>query len=415
LARRGLLVSYYFPPTGGGGVQRWAKLIKYLSRYGWEFTIIAHQHVNSSPKDETLLDEIPRNAKIIRTPYSSTGMTSQIKALFFSKSGYWQRWASAFFHITDSRKSWNNDAARYIVEELKNHAYNVIIFTSPPYSLAFLASEIKKKVNCPVLLDLRDPWTINPYKIYPTKLHRFLDQRREKICISKLKVLISAYQSTIDDYQKRVQNFGSKEILILPNGYDEADFRNLDDIEIFQGGAYNIGFSGSVYSHLNTPHPIFKAIYQLKKEGLDIHFHHIGSSVYDLAKLAQKYKIEENIHLWGYTDHKTNLRLLQKMDALCLILDDHWPRSESTIGGKIYEYLRLKIPIFAIVPANGEAARLIKDTNSGITMSAKKEENIIENLKRLVLDKQKFTWNGIEKFNRERQAKVLSDFLDSLI
>jgi hypothetical protein len=77
--------------------------------------------------------------------------------------------------------------------------------------------------------------------------------------------------------------------------------------------------------------------------------------------------------------------------------------------------LRLKIPIFAIVPANGEAARLIKDTNSGITMSAKKEENIIENLKRLVLDKQKFTWNGIEKFNRERQAKVLSDFLDSLI
>jgi hypothetical protein len=103
------------------------------------------------------------------------------------------------------------------------------------------------------------------------------------------------------------------------------------------------------------------------------------------------------------------------MDALCLILDDHWPRSESTIGGKIYEYLRLKIPIFAIVPDNGEAARLIRDTNSGIIMSAKNEEKIFENLKRLVLDKQEFTWNGIEKFSRERQAKVLNDFLKSII
>jgi glycosyltransferase involved in cell wall biosynthesis len=415
LAKRGLLVTYYFPPTGGGGVQRWVKFLKYLSGYGWEFSVITSDHRHSIPIDESLIKELPENIKIIRTGNSSAVESIQEKARFLGESGYWQRWASAFFRITDSRKSWNRIAKKHLFEELEHISYDVIILSSPPYSLALLAAEINQSVNCPVFFDLRDPWTINPYKIYPTKFHHILDERREKKAISKINFLISAYQSTIDNYQKRIKNFGSKKVQILPNGYDEADFRGLKRIDPFNGGKYNIGFSGSIYSHLNVPQPVFNAISRLKNDGIDIHFHHVGNSVYDLSKLAKQFKIEDNVHLWGYNDHKKSLQILQMMDALCLILDDRLPYSENTIGGKVYEYLRLMKPIFAVIPENGEAARIIKKTNSGVVVSARNNEKIVQELISLIHNKQDFTWKGIEEFNREQQAEVLNSFLEAHI
>jgi len=223
---------------------------------------------------------------------------------------------------------------------------------------------------------------------------------------------ISAYQSTIDDYSKRFKNFKSKNILVLPNGYDESDFDHLKKVTPFEGGDYNLGFSGSIYSHLNTPNPVFKAINRLKSEGIDIHFHHIGTSVYDLEKLAKKYNVEDRVHSWGYHNHKKNLEILKMMDALCMILDDHWPHSEHTVGGKFYEYLRLKKPIFAVVPENGEAAKLIDRTNSGVVVSGKNMEMIVQKLKILIQNRQDFTWKGIEEFSREKQAKTLAKFLE---
>jgi len=415
LVKRGLLVSYYFPPVGGGGVQRWLKLLKYISGFGWEFTVITNNQTHSSPEDKTLLQEIPQNVKIIRTQSSGTVETFKSKTPFLKNSGYWQRWASAFFHITDSRSYWNDTSRTFLKEEIANSKYDVIIFTLPPYSLAILASELVKEVKCPVILDMRDPWTINPYKIYPTPLHRFLDERREVKSISKLSFLISAYESTFHNYRKRIPNFDSKKILVLPNGYDESDFKEIKSAESFHGSTYNLGFLGSVYSHLNTPHAIFEAIEKLKQEKIDVHFHHIGTSVYDLLKLAKKYGIEESIHTWGYTDHKRSLQILQNMDAVCLILDDRWPRSEYTIGGKFYEYLRLKKPIFALVPEEGEAARIIKNTNSGIVLSARDNDQIVLKLRSLLLEKQQFSWEGIEAYSRERQASVLNEFLNQII
>ena len=412
MAKRGLVISYYFPPTGGGGVQRWVKLLKYLAEYGWEFSVIANTHSISSPKDESLLKELPENVNIIRTQKSKIAVSIQKKTPFLRQSGYWQRWISAFFRITDSRKAWNNIAREYLNEELKHHKYDAIIFTSPPYSLAFLAAEIEQQVDCPVFLDLRDPWTINPYKIYPTLLHRLWDKKREISSITKIKYLISAYQSTIDDYNGRIDNFSTKKVLILPNGFDEADFDHLDKLTSFKGGEFNIGFSGSIYSHLNTPHPLFNAMSRLKEEGLDIHFHHIGTSVYDLSQLAKKYSIEEKVHIWGYHSHKKSLEILNMMDVLCIILDDSLPYAENTVGGKFYEYLRLKKPIFAIVPENGEAAKLIYKTNAGIVVSGRNIEKVVKKLKRLIQNRQDFSWQGIEEFNRQRQAQALYNFLE---
>lgn len=412
MAKSGLIVSYYFPPTGGGGVQRWVKFAKYLSSYGWDLTIIANEHQPKSPRDESLLNELPKNIEIIRIKNPSSIGFIQNKMRFINKSGYWQRWMSAFFNITDSRKSWNKKAKEAINKKLKINKYDAIIFTSPPYSLALLAAELTDEINSPVYLDLRDPWTLNPYKIYPTFLHLRFDRKRESTAISKIKNIISAYQAPLEDYSHRIEEFTQKRILLLPNGYDEQDFIGLDKKDLAGDGQFNIGFSGSIYSHLNSPDNIFKVIKNLNSEGYNIHFHHVGTSVYDLNTLAKKFSIEENIHLWGYKSHIECLEILDGMDALCLILDDRFTNADNTIGGKFYEYLRLKKPILAIVPKQGEAAKVIKKTNSGLVVSGTDLKEVERTLKNLITAGTKFSWNDIEEYSRQRQALVLKNYLE---
>jgi hypothetical protein len=412
LAKNGLIVSYYFPPTGGGGVQRWLKFTKYLSRFGWNLTVIADAHHPRSPRDESLLKELPQAVEIIRIQNRpSTGFLEQ-KIRYLYKSGYWQRWLSAFFNITDSRKSWNKKVLKVIYGKLANKNYDAIIITSPPYSLVLLAAELTDKVEIPVYLDFRDPWTLNPYKIYPTIFHRLIDRSRETAAIKKIKNIISAYQAPLDDYKSRIEPFSNKRTLLLPNGYDESDFVQLAENNRANDRNYNIGFSGSVYSHLNTPHMVFRTIKNLNSEGYNIHFHHVGTSVYDLNKLAQKFKIEDNIHLWGYKSHWECLEILNRMDALCLILDDRLTNAENTIGGKFYEYLRLQKPIFAIVPTEGEAAKVIRKTNSGVIVSANDMRAMKQILKKLIAAEYEFSWENIDEYNREKQAQILRNFLE---
>jgi glycosyltransferase involved in cell wall biosynthesis len=415
LARRGLIVSYYFPPTGGGGVQRWLKLIKYLSRLDWCFTVISSSHDTINPQDSTLLEEIPENTRLIPLPETAAHPVFRSVPSFLRKSGYWQRWVSAFINITDSRMSWNKKAKNYLLHELQNNKYDTVILTSPPYSLALLAAELTDEVNIPVILDLRDPWTINPYKIYPTAWHLKSDRRREEKAIAKIAAIISAYQSTVDDYNNRIPGFKDKPVLVLPNGYDEADFSGLNQSPQKMSEDFNIGFSGSLYSHLNTPGALFAAIAALKKENISVKFHHIGTSVYNLRTLAEKYDITENITEWGYRTHAACLEILQQMDAFCLLLDDHWPNSRYTVGGKFYEYLRLRKPVLAIVPDEGEAAALIRETDCGIVASAADATEVITAIKKLIDKEIPFAWKNLDKFNRENQAEQLVTFLDQQI
>ena len=414
MAKRGLVVSYYFPPTGGGGVQRWLKLIKYLSQYEWEFTVIANEHESSSPRDDSLLDEIPESTKIIRTTKAASVGSLRTRIPFLSKSGYWQRWLSALFHVTDSRMNWNKTARKQIVAEIQNDTYDVIILSSPPYSMAILAAALTNYTQCPVVLDLRDPWTINPYKIYPTILHVVLDRKREIRTIQDIKYIISAYQAPLDDYFRHVAEFEKKQVLLLPNGFDDEDFRDLKPIRLTDSGQLNIGFSGSIYSHLNRPDLIFEAIGLLKKENIEIHFHHIGTSVCDISDLADKYQISDQVHQWGYKNHHECLTILQSLDVLCIILDDRWPNAKYTIGGKFYEYLRFKKPILAVVPEDGEAARVIKQTDSGVTIYGKNVKKIAALLKKLIKKELSFSWKGVEEFSRENQAADLNSYLEKI-
>ncbi|MFC2088549.1 glycosyltransferase family 4 protein [Calditrichota bacterium] len=411
MVKHGLIVSYYFPPTGGGGVQRWTKFIKYLSRLGWQFTVITHQNSTHSTYDESLEAELPQSLKIVRIVESKKNLPV---SNFKSNGSYWQRWLSAFYYIPDSRKSWNKILWGKLICEIDNSNFDVVICTIPPYSLAKIATKLTQKYShLPVVLDMRDPWTINPYKIHPTIFHLKQDRKYENSNISAINNYVYAYQSTLDYYKESVNNFTNKSNIVIPNGFDKEDFVDLKSESLKTKSGFNIAFSGTFYSHLNNPKPLFKAIAALKAQGEIIYFHHIGKSVYDVKKLAGKLGVDNQVMIWGYQSHQKCLEILKAMDAFVVILDESVKNADKTAGGKIYEYLGFKKPILAIVPENGEATKIINLTNSGIICSYKNIQEIVEAIKKIKVAN--FKYNKIEQFSRESQAQQLNKFIEKII
>ena len=224
----GLIISYYFPPAGGGGVQRWLKLVKYLSRCDWEFTVLSADLEGSYQSDKSLLEQIPDSTKIVRIDNAEPGNLNKKKTSSKFIAKYWLRWLSSFYFIPDSRKKWINTVIRTIKNDISIDAYDVIILTIPPYSVAMLAAEISQSTNTPVILDFRDPWTTNPYKIHPTPLHLYLDRKCEFKSLRNIKYLISAYTSTINYFCDRLPDLKKQNTAVISNSYDEENFVELD-------------------------------------------------------------------------------------------------------------------------------------------------------------------------------------------
>jgi len=407
MVRRGLVFSYYFPPEGGGGVQRWTKFIKYLSMRGWQFNVLTKKPKTNVVTDDNLMNDLPQSLKILH-------VGDLLTESFKIKSTYLTRWLSAFLYVTDSKKNWNNSIWDAVVEELENNKYDIIICTIPPYSLSEISRKIAEKyTHIPVVTDMRDPWSINPYKIHPTRLHAFLDRKNEFENLNKIKNFVYAYKTTLDFHLKFLKQNDNKKSIVIPNGYDEPDFSIMETVENRTQKEFHIGFSGTFYSHLNNPKNLFKAIAYLKTQNKKIYFHHVGESVYSIEKLAAKYDIEDQVKIWGYKSHQECLKILAGMNALVVILDPHVKNAEKTAGGKLYEYLRFKKPILGLVPDGGEAADVIRGTNSGIVCADTDPVTISEAILNLKKDTYKF--EGIDKYSRENQARQLQAFLESII
>ncbi|MGD9899870.1 MAG: glycosyltransferase [Calditrichaceae bacterium] len=419
--KRCLIVSYYFAPLGGGGVQRILKFIKYLSRYDWSITVVtAGEQMESVPSDHSLLREVPPEVKIIRVLNNLPVIEKRfLKNLPFLKdASYWKRWLSAFYYIPDMRKEWIAPAKNAILNEINQKSYDCILITAPPYSLAILAAELTHEVSLPVILDMRDPWTMNPYKIHPTAFHFKKDYKYEFDSISLVQYGAAAYKSLVDNYQKTIKGFNSAKWVIIPNGFDEDDFEALSPVKL-DDGYLNIAFSGTFYSHINNPENLFKAIALVEKKYPEkvskIRFHHIGKSMISLSALAKKYGIEANIREWGYLEHKDCLDLLSGMDVCCFILDDKYSKSDMTIGGKVYEYLRLGKPILALVPETGEAADLINQTNSGRVIPPSRISELAQVLAEWTDSIPKFKFNDIDKYSRKNLTDTFHHFLERII
>jgi len=413
VVKRCLIVTYYFPPTGGGGVQRMTKLIKYLSRQDWKFSVITSANSEANyPRDENLLNEIPDTVKIYQIPFEHKSLSDSFSRL---KSSFPVRWMSSLIFIPDRYKSWVREAKQKLLRLIKEEDFDIVLVTSPPYSLATMAADITKIISLPVVLDMRDPWTTNPYKIYPTNWHLRKDRQIESDALKKIKFGVSAYESLIEYFDKFIPGFNKNNWKCISNGFDEEDLAVLKPEKV-DNTKLNIAFSGTFYSHLNNPKPLFKAIANMdpvQKE--KICFHHIGSSNIALSDIARQFNLSTNIVEWGYYPHDKCLNILSAMDAFIFILESSNPRAVNTIGGKVYEYIGLGKPILALVPEKGEAATLINKSKSGIIIDPNNTNLLKSTLSDWINNKPKLKNKAdLKSYSRSSLAKKYSDFLKEI-
>ena len=392
-----LIVTYYWPPSGGAGVQRWLKFSKYLPEFGWEPVILTvdPDYAAYPVTDFSLKEDLASAVKVYSTPATNYFSIykkdiSKIPAAGFANSvdnslkGKILRFIRGNFFLPDPRKGWNKYAFKKACELIEAEGIRHIITTSPPHSTQLIGLKIKKKYpTIKWIADLRDPWTdIYYYKqFYPTFISKWIDLKFEESVLKKADKIITVGASLKNLYSLKVQGVENK-TEVITNGYDEDDFSGI--IPTIPA-IFTITYVGTL-SDIYPLDGFLNALHLFKEKGNEYMLRFIGTVSKYQKDLIQSKAGDSTLEFIPYIDHTTAIEFMLKSTVLLLIIPDH-QSNKSIITGKIFEYIASGKPIICLGPVDGDAAGIIRDTGHGITFSYTDSKLISEYLARLITDK----------------------------
>ncbi|MBN1388612.1 MAG: glycosyltransferase family 4 protein [Bacteroidales bacterium] len=416
-----LIITYYWPPCGGAGVQRWLKFTKYLPDFGWEpFVLTVDPAYAQYPAiDESLEKDINPALKVYKTKavnYFILGksLTSQRKITSGSvidnniKSRI-ARFIRGNFFIPDPRKGWNRYAVRKASELIREEAINYVVTTSPPHSTQLIGLKLKSLFpGIKWICDLRDPWTEIYYysKFYGTWPARMHDKKLEKRVLEKSDIVITVGQGLADLFTLKLQSNGKK-ITVISNGYDEQDFRLLRKKP---PGKFTITYVGA----LSDQYPVttlIKSFQELIDKGIEFNFRFIGTCPPGIKKKIASVLPDDAFYYLSYRSHREALTAMITSSVLVLLLPYH-EENRMIITGKIFEYLRSEIPILAIGPEDGDAANIIVECGAGKIFDENDIKGITDYLSTDIISKIKY--KAPEKYNRRLITARLTEELKRL-
>jgi len=419
-----LIIAYYFPPLGGAGVQRTVRFVKYLSKYGWLPTIVTTANNNYYVRDYSLLEKINDEIKIIRIPgFEFLNYYNKAKNFKLHKI------ISLFDKITsipDSQIFWYFNTKKNLrsVNELIN--YDLIYATFGPGSNLLIGKWLKKYLKLPFIIDFRDEWANSPQinsKIW-LRVKKPIFNKLEMKCVNHSDKIICLNKVMKNNFLIRYPNEKKDKFEVIPNGYDEDDFKMVrsENITLFSEEKFNILYTGSFYG-FQDPSIFLKALLELinenpvYKEKVRIYF--IGNvKTPDFLNMVNRDDFKDLIRILAYVQHNKLIKYLVSADILLLIIGD-MPGSDVIYTGKIFEYMVAGKPILAVVPPNGVAAQLIRKTNSGFIVDNSDVIAIKDTIKLLFL---KWEKDGLcinqdkkemAKYSAENLTKKLVDVFET--
>lgn len=374
-----LLVTYYWPPCGGAGVQRILKFAKYLPRFDIQPIVLTVSNPTYPVFDESLSEEVPDNLPIHKTfslePFSLYGRISgkskqevaqPTMALKGQKSltGRLATWIRANLFLPDARLGWIFTAKPKARELINSYGVDAILTSGPPHSVHFIGNFIKKKTGIRWIADFRDPWThIHYNQVLPrTKLVQKLDLLFESRILSSADEVLVVSPS-MESIQKKVVN---RTYNIITNGFDPDDFYRSEQLEsqhYINKDLLTIRFVGSV-REAAIPEGFLKAISQLKdKNKIRIEF--VGNIHPYVKRIVKDLDISEQVKFMPYVPHVKAIKYMQTTDLLLLSISQT-KNSEQILTGKLFDYLGAKRPILFLGPSHGDAAKIIKEIDQGV-------------------------------------------------
>ncbi len=431
MKRRVLIISYYWPPSGGAGVQRWLKFVKYLRAFNWEPVIYTPENPEFPAIDESLFHDIPEGIEIVRTPiwepYSfykkliGAGKNERINAGFLSEKkrpGLAEKfsiWLRGNFFIPDARKFWIKPSVRFLVKYLAEHPVDAIVSTGPPHSMHMIALGVKMETGIPWLADFRDPWT-NIDFYHELMLTAWADKKHHHQELNVLKqadevVVIS--RSMKSDFLK----IYDRNYTVITNGFDAAD---MADFEVTPDHKFSIAHIGTMVKTRN-PEALWQAlsnevaINQELAENLEIKL--VGSVDYSVSDSIEKAGLTKYVNKISYLPHNEVIKIQQQSQVLLLLINDT-PNAKVILPGKFFEYMASRRPILCIGPADGDAAQVIAETNSGYVVDKDDVANMQQTIKQLFTryktGNTKMESKAIERFSRQQLTADLADRLNNI-
>lgn len=399
-----LIISYYFPPSGGPGVQRVLKFVKYLPEFGWEPVVLTVIGGDFPARDESLLEEIPDNIKVFRTkifePYSmyrkltGKGKGAAVDVNNINKAGKRKlsdaaaEFIRATFFIPDARSGWKKHAVREGKKIIDAEKPDLIFSSSPPYTCALIAMELKKYSakkgkDIKWISDFRDAWT--GYLSTPDRwfLPAAIEKGMEKKTLEMADALTIVATGIKDDFDKKYPEISkNKKYVLLRNGFDSGDYEGAE-ISQKKNDKFTIVYTGSMYGKRN-PFYLLDTVSELVNKGLvdkkRIKFIFVGRLGSDILEYINNSALKDTIEIIDYVPHSESINYLMSADAMLLLIDED-KYSKMILSGKVFEYLGAGLltgkPVFAIA-GEGEASDLIKETSGGEVIPHHNPEKLAE-------------------------------------
>ena len=382
-----LVITYYWPPAGGSGVQRWLKFAKYLPQFGWQPVIYTPLNPEVNSEDASLAKDISPDLEVVKRkilePYTIYKLLSgkkknekiQANAVAQNNSGGISVFIRGNFFIPDPRVWWVGPSVKFLKKYLKEHPVDAIVSTGPPQSMHLIARKLHADLNIPWIADFRDPWT----KIFYFKhlnLTRCARKRHERL-----------EQGVIDEADKIVvvspqmkEDFGSMTktpISLITNGFDPDDFKsNVTDkmekevalkIEAYTKNKFTIVQTGLLTDAAN-PDLFWRELGAKAAEESDFKkdflFVTMGQMDVSVVKEIEEANLKENIKDLGYAPHSEAVAWQKRADLLLLPLRKE-KEAKAILTGKFFEYLASGSKILAFGPRNSNLGDAMRETQCG--------------------------------------------------
>ena len=420
-----LIITYYWPPAGGPGVQRWLKFVKYLPDFDIQPVVYVPENPMYPIVDEGLVSEVSEKAIILKNkivePYglaavfskkntkgiSSGIIPNQKKQTFLQKMMLWVR---GNLFIPDARILWVKPSVSYLKKYIKENGIDTIITSGPPHSLHLIGLQLKEDLGVKWLADFRDPWTTIGYHS-ALKLSKYADKKhklQESTVLNTADTIIVTSKTTKAEFERLT----SKPIEVITNGYDveKVERQTLDE-------KFTLAHIGSFLSDRN-PKILWESISELILENEEFARYFelklMGKVSQEVLDTIATFGLNDYLNNLGYVSHQEAVEHQRKSQVLLLIEIDS-EETKSIIPGKVFEYIVSERPIVAIGPKNSDFAEIITSTNTGTFYTYTEKERlkatILTHFEKYMEKELKVFPVGLQQYSRKNLTGELSKLL----
>ncbi len=424
-----LVISYYWPPAGGGGVQRWLKFTKYLPLNNIQPVIVIPDGPDYPVLDLSLKEDIPDNITTIKIPiwepYKLFKLFSRKKKEENVNSGLLGKskkkslvekvslWVRGNFLIPDPRVFWVRPTVKKIHQYLKESDIDIIITTGPPHSIHLIGLKLKRKTGIKWIADFRDPWSeIDYLEIFkPSALAMKIQQGLEK------KVLTSADKivTVSENWSSDLKRLGAKDVAVITNGFDSDDFKDFNFN--LKRNKFILLYSGILHEYRN-PEFLWDELEQLCRTDAAFAlkfelrlFGTIDDKVIDYLESLPY--VGKRFYYGGYISHHQLLEQYEKA-SLLLLLQNNTENALGHIPGKVFEYMATRIPVLGIGNPDSDVARILNEVNAGVLYEPSQLNNIREYILKVENIKDFPKSDSFNKYSREKLTQNLVKILHDL-